>query len=71
MLDTHRALSTIDEDERIRILRKMKRSCLGILTVIGATYALDMRYTPSPHASDMPAPCIPQMSSPHAAVGIS
>ena len=59
MLDTHRALSAIDEDEQIWILREMERSCLEILMVIGAFYALDMRYTPSPYAPDMPAPYIP------------
>ena len=67
MLDTRHALSTIDEDERIRILWKMKRSCLETLMAIGTSYMPDMRYTPLPYASDMPAPCIPQMSSSHAA----
>ena len=58
MLDTRRALSTTDEDERIRILREIERLYLETLTMIGASYALDMGYTPSPHASDMPSPCI-------------
>nr|XP_010932599.1 uncharacterized protein LOC105053211 isoform X2 [Elaeis guineensis] len=52
---------------KIRILREIERSCLGILTAIGASYAPDMRYTLLPYTSDMPAPCISQMSSPHAA----
>ena len=67
MLDTPHALSMIDEDEQIRILQEMERSCLGILTMIGASYAPHMRYTPSPHTSDMPALCILQISSSHAA----
>ena len=66
-MDTRHALSMIDEDERIWILREMERLCLETLTVIEASYASDMRYTSSPYISDMPAPCIPQMLSSHAA----
>ena len=75
MLDTHRALSMTDEDERIQILQEMEKSCLGILMVIGyehiiipwygASDELDMRYTLPPYVLDMPPPYILQMSSLH------
>ena len=35
VLDTRRALSTTDEDERIQILREMERTCFGALVAIG------------------------------------
>ena len=73
-MDAHRALSTTDEDERIRILREIERTSSKILVAIdvdpyscaswyGAADASDMRYTPSSYVSHMPSPYIPQMSS--------
>ncbi|XP_073098848.1 uncharacterized protein [Elaeis guineensis] len=74
VLDTRRALSTTDEDERIQILREMERTGSGALRAIGvdphtcapwygAVRTPDMSYTPSPYASHMPSPHIPHMSS--------
>ncbi|XP_073102489.1 uncharacterized protein [Elaeis guineensis] len=74
VLDTRRALSTTDEDERIQILREMERTGSRALVAIGvdphtcapwygAVRAPDMSYTPSPYASHMPSPHIPHMSS--------
>ena len=74
VLDARRALSTIDEDEWIRILHEIERTSFGTLVAIGvdpyscapwygAADAPDMRYTPSPYVPHMPSPHIPQMSS--------
>ena len=73
VLDTRRALSTTDEDERIRILHEIERISFETLVAIGVdpyscapwygvADALDMRYTPLPYVSHMPSPHIPQMS---------
>ena len=78
MLDTRRALSTTDEDERIQILREIERSCSEILMAIGiepdscapwygTADTLDMRYTPLPYVPHMPSLHISQISSLHIA----
>ena len=70
VLDARRALSTTDEDERIRILQEIERTSFGTLMAIGvdphtcapwygAAPAPDMSYTPSPYVSHMPSPHIP------------
>ena len=72
VLDTRRALSTTDEDERIRILCEIERTSFKILMAIGvdpyscapwhgAVDAPDMRYTPSLYVPHMPSLHIPQM----------
>ena len=79
MLDYHRILSTTDEDERIRIVCEMERSCSRILVAIGvdldrcalwhgAVDAPDMTYTPSSYVSQIPSLYISQISSLQAAL---
>ena len=74
VLDARRALSTTDEDERIRILREIERTSFKTLVAIsvdpyscapwyGATDASDMRYTLSPYVPHMTSPHIQQMLS--------
>nr|XP_029119551.1 uncharacterized protein LOC114913994 isoform X1 [Elaeis guineensis] len=78
MLDIRRALSTIDEEERIWILREMERSCSGILMAIGVNPdscaswhrvvdVLDMRYMLSSNVLHLPSSYISLMSSFYAA----
>ena len=47
-------------------MREIERSCLGILTIIEASYMSEIRYTPLLYVSNMPTSCILQMLSPHA-----
>ena len=74
VLYARHALSTTDENERIRILREIERTSFGTLVAIGvnsyscapwygAADAPDMRYTPSPYVSHMLSSHILQMSS--------